>query len=361
MQVPFLDLKSSHSLLKKEILLAWEDILDKTQFVGGPYIEAFESEFAKACTTKYAVAVHSGTDALRLALIALGVKNGDEVITVPNTFIATTEAIAQAGAKPVFVDINPKTYNINVSKIESAITPNTVGILPVHLYGQPVDMDPILEIAQKKNLWVLEDACQAHLAEYKGKRVGSLGNAAAFSFYPGKNLGSCGEGGAVTTNDPDIAQKVKMLRDHGQAKKYYHDMEGYNARLSTLQCAVLSIKLKHLPEWTEKRRENAKIYKNYLQEIPFVPSFANPVWHLYVILVDNRDTVQANLQEKGILTGLHYPIPLHIQRAYSHFNFNRGAFPATELCSSKLLSLPMFPELTEEQICFVTKCLRKCC
>lgn len=362
MQVPFMDLKSMHNPLKKEILAAWEEILETSNFVGGPHVEAFEQEFAEVCDAKYAVAVHSGTDALRLTLIALGVKPGDEVITVPNTFIATTEAITQAGAKPVFVDIDPKTYNIDVTKIASAITPNTVGILPVHLYGQPADMDFILEIASEKNLWVLEDACQAHLAEYKGRKAGSLGHAAAFSFYPGKNLGSCGEGGAVTTNDPSLAQTVRILRDHGQIKKYYHNMEGYNARLSTLQCAALRIKLKHLPSWTEARQNNAKKYTKYLMEnkavvTPFVPSWANPVWHLYVVLVEDRDIVQKCLTEKGISTGLHYPIPLHCQNAYSYLDFNGGAYPISEFCAKRILSLPMFPDLTEEQISFVAESL----
>ena len=369
MQVPFMDLKSMHRPLKDEILAAWEEILDSAYFVGGKHVEAFEQEFAVACDTKYAVAVHSGTDALRLALLALGVKPGDEVITVPNTFIATTEAITQAGAKPVFVDIDPQTYNMDVTKIESAVTPNTVGVLPVHLYGQPADMDPILDIAKKKNLWVLEDACQAHLAEYKGRKAGSLGNAAAFSFYPGKNLGSCGEGGAVTTNDPKLDQKVKMLRDHGQAQKYYHDMEGYNARLSALQCAALRIKLRHLPSWTEKRRKNAYKYTKYLKGItgiktPFVPTWANPVWHLYVILVENRDTIQSRLSEMGISTGLHYPIPLHFQKAYSYLKIDnhkhdKETYTVTESCAKRLLSLPMFPELTEEQISYVSECLNE--
>lgn len=364
MQVPFLDLKTMHQPLKEEILSAWAEILEKTQFVGGPHVEAFEEEFAAACATKYAVAVHSGTDALRLALLALRVKPGDEVITVPNTFIATTEAITQAGGKPVFVDVDPQTYNIDVTKIDAAITPKTVGILPVHLYGQPADMAPILKIAGKKNLWVLEDACQAHLAEYKEKKVGSLGHIAAFSFYPGKNLGSCGEGGAVTTNDPNLAQIVRMLRDHGQAKKYYHDMEGYNARLSALQCAALRIKLKHLPSWTDARRSNAQKYQEYLKDIPglktpFVPSWANPVWHLYVILLENRGGIQTHLSAMAVSTGLHYPIPLHLQKAYSYLERFEGAYPVTETCAKNLLSLPMFPGLIEEQICYVAECLGK--
>lgn len=364
MQVPFLDLKSIHKPLKQEILTAWEEILETTCFVGGPHIEAFEYEFAEACNVKHAVAVHSGTDALRLALLALGAKPGDEVITVPNTFIATTEAITQAGAKPVFVDIDSKTYNIDISQINSVITSNTVGILPVHLYGQPADMDPILEIAKKKNLWVLEDACQAHLAEYKGKKIGSLGHAAAFSFYPGKNLGSCGEGGAVTTNDPNLAHMVRMLRDHGQAKKYYHDLEGYNARLSAIQCAALRIKLKHLPSWNKARQNIAKKYTDFLRdtrevETPFVPLWANPVWHLYVIMVENRDKIKSRLSEMGVSTGLHYPIPLHLQKAYSYLNFGKNSYPVTESCALRLLSLPMFPEFPEEQIYYVTECLRK--
>ncbi|MGA1869146.1 MAG: DegT/DnrJ/EryC1/StrS family aminotransferase [bacterium] len=364
MHVPFIDLIKTHTPLNQEILAAWEEILNTTRFVGGPHVDAFEDEFAGACGVKYAVAVHSGTDGIRLALLALGVKPGDEIITVPNTFIATTEAITQAGAKPIFIDIDPHTYNMDVNKIESAITAHTVGIVPVHLYGQPCDMDPICQIAKDKNLWVLEDACQAHLAEYKDKKAGSLGDAAAFSFYPGKNLGSCGEGGAVTTDNPDLAQTVRMLRDHGQARKYYHDREGYNARLSALQCAALRIKLKHLPSWTKQRQRNADKYTEYLQNIngvtlPFVPSWAKPVWHLYVILVENRDRIQSQLSDMGVSTALHYPIPLHLQKAYSYFAFDKGAFPVTESCATRLLSLPMFPELTEDQIFHVAECLRK--
>ncbi|MGA1826131.1 MAG: DegT/DnrJ/EryC1/StrS family aminotransferase [bacterium] len=363
MHVPFMDLKTVHQRLKKEILAAWEEILETAYFVGGPHVEAFEQEFAASCGAEYAVAVSTGTDALRLAMIALGVKPGDEVITAPNTFIATTEAITQAGGKPVFVDINPQTYNIDVTKIDSAITKNTVGIVPIHLYGQPADMTPILEIAGKRNLWVLEDACQAHLAEYRGKRAGSLGHAAAFSFYPGKNLGSCGEGGAVTTNDSTVARTIKMLRDHGQVKKYYHDMEGYNARLSALQCAALRIKLKHLPAWTEARRQNAQQYNEYLHDIPgikipLVPCWINPVWHLYVVLLENRDEIQRRLNDMGIATGLHYPIPLHLQKAYAHLGFSEGDYPVTESCAKRLLSLPMFPGLSEEHILYIAEYLR---
>ncbi|MBW1796072.1 MAG: DegT/DnrJ/EryC1/StrS family aminotransferase [Deltaproteobacteria bacterium] len=260
MQVPFLDLKTQNRALKAEILPLWEEILDSAAFIAGKHVSAFEEEFASACSVKHCVAVNSGTDALRFIFLALDLKPGDEVITVPNTFIATTEAITQASGNIVFVDIDPETYNMDPTKIEAAITPKTRGIVPVHLYGQPADMDPILAIAERHGLWVVEDACQAHLAEYRDRKAGSMGIAAAFSFYPGKNMGACGEGGAVTTNDEDLAAKVRMLRDHGQAKKYYHDMEGYNGRCDALQAAALRVKLKHLPAWNEARRKNAKRY-----------------------------------------------------------------------------------------------------
>ena len=364
MQVPFLDLKAQNRALKDEIILLWRDILDSAGFVGGKQVSSFEKEFAEACSTKYSIAVNSGTDALRYIFLALGLEANDEVITVPNTFIATTEAISQAGGKIVFVDIDPHTYNLDPSLLESAITAKTKGIVPVHLYGQPADMDPILAIADKYGLWVVEDACQAHLAEYKGRRTGSIGIAAAFSFYPGKNLGACGEAGAVTTNDEKLATKIRILRDHGQSQKYYHELEGYNGRCDALQAAALRVKLKNLSEWNKSRRKNAQSYFELLRDadnviLPESIDWYLPVYHLFVILVDNRDAVAHALKQNGISTALHYPIPLHLQKAYAHMKIPKGSFPITESCSKKLLSLPMFPELTKNQISYVCDCLKE--
>lgn len=362
MDVPFLDLKAQHHALEAEILPLWREILESAWFVGGPHVQGFEEEFAAACDVKHCVAVGSGTDALRLIFLALDLDPGDEVITVPNTFIATTEAISQAGGKVVFVDVDAGAYTMDPAQLEAAITPRTKGIVPVHLYGQPADMAPILAIAEEHGLWVVEDAAQAHLAEYHGQKAGSFGRAAAFSFYPGKNLGACGEAGAVTTDDARLAEKVRKLRDHGQAKKYYHDLEGYNARCDALQAAVLRVKLKHLPRWNETRRKHAARYCKLLAGIPglvlpAVTQGCSPVWHLFVIQVDDRDAVAAALREQGIATGLHYPVPLHRQAAYAHMGYRDGAFPVTDAYTQRLLSLPMFPELTEAQIAFVCETL----
>jgi dTDP-4-amino-4,6-dideoxygalactose transaminase len=364
MEVPFLDLNSQHRTLRDEILPLWEEILESASFIGGKHVGAFEEEFARACSVNHCVAVNSGTDALRFILLALNLEPGDEIITVPNTFIATTEAISQAGGKIVFVDIDPDTYNMDASKLESVITQKTKGIVPVHLYGHPADMDPILSIANKHKLWVVEDACQAHLAEYKGRKAGSMGVAGAFSFYPGKNLGACGEGGAVTTKDAELAAKVRMLRDHGQAKKYYHEMEGYNGRCDAMQAAALRVKLKYLPAWNEARRKNAQCYFELLSDLPniILPKVADdtlPVFHLFIIRVENRDFVKRALERKGISTGLHYPIPLHLQKAYENLGLIAGSFPVSEACSNRLLSLPMYPELTQEQIHMVSDSLKK--
>ncbi|MBC2716509.1 MAG: DegT/DnrJ/EryC1/StrS family aminotransferase [Desulfobacteraceae bacterium] len=360
MEVPFIDLKAQNRSLKSEIFPLWEEILESAGFIGGKHIDAFEDEFAKACNTRHCIAVNSGTDALRFILIALGLKSDDEVITVPNTFIATTEAITQAGGKPVFVDVDPITYNMDHRKLEAAITSRTKGIVPVHLYGQPADMDSILSIADKHGLWVVEDACQAHLAEYKGHKTGSFGTAGAFSFYPGKNLGACGESGAVTTNNGDLAKKVKQIRDHGQSKKYYHDIEGYNGRCDALQAAALRVKLKHLTAWNESRRKNANLYFDLLKSIdcivlPRIDNNCISVFHLFVIQVENRNQVQKRLSKKGISTGLHYPIPLHLQKAYKYMNLHPGSFPITEQAAERLLSLPMYPELTKAQIRYVSE------
>jgi len=360
MEVPFLDLKAQNRFLKNEILPLWGEILDSAWFIGGQHVSGLEKDFAQACNVKHCVAVNSGTDALRFAFLALGLQPGDEVITAPNTFIATTEAISQAGGVIAFADIDPGTYNLDPAKIETAITSRTKGVVPVHMYGQTADMDPILAIAEKHDLWVVEDACQAHLAEYKGHKAGSIGAAAAFSFYPGKNMGACGEAGAITTNDADIAIKIRMLRDHGQNKKYYHELEGYNGRCDALQAAALRIKLRELPAWNEKRRKCAQRYFDLLKNnshlvLPTVADGCLPIYHLFVIQVDSRDAVAEALKKKGIGTGLHYPVPLHLQKAYSYMKISEGSFPVTEAYSRRLLSLPMFPELTEEQINYVCK------
>lgn len=388
MEIPFLDLKTPHKELEEELVGIFRECLRNASFVGGEHVCEFEKEFAKYCDTRFCICVSSGTDALRFALLASGIDPGDEVITVPNTFIATTEAISQVGAKIVFVDINEKTYNIDPDKLEDYLkrrfknnkksnSSNPKAIIPVHLYGQPVDMDSIIEIANRYGLIVIEDACQAHGALYFSKKegrwrkAGSMGIASAFSFYPGKNLGACGEGGAVTTNDPEIARKVSMLRDHGQAKKYYHDFEGYNGRLDAIQAGILRIKLNHLDYWNERRRKNASLYTQLFKDIksemgekfpiipPYVPEWAKPVFHLYVIRTPLRDRLQVYLSEMGIGTGLHYPIPLHLQKAYSNNRFEKGTYPVTEKVAYEIISLPMFPNLTEEQILFITNKIKE--
>jgi dTDP-4-amino-4,6-dideoxygalactose transaminase len=387
MPIPFLDLVSPHRELKTALLTVLEQAIGTAGFIGGPMVETFEKEFAHFCSTRYCVAVSSGTDALRLAYIAAGILPGDEVITVPNTFIATTEAISQAGAHTVFVDIDERTYAMDPAKLamflDSACTKDpatgktrnrttgrpVTGVVPVHLYGQPADMDAILAIAAAWNLTVFEDACQAHGAEYFSKRenqwrrAGSMGKAAAFSFYPGKNLGALGEGGAITTDDADLAARCRMLRDHGQSRKYHHDREGYNGRLDAIQCGFLSVKLQKLPAWNTLRRRNAELYTRLLSPTeaivtPYEPAWARGVYHLYVVRVKNRDAVQKYLSDRGIATALHYPIPLHRQKAYTDHFQSKEAFPVTEQCADEILSLPMFPKLTEEQIHDVAGALR---
>jgi dTDP-4-amino-4,6-dideoxygalactose transaminase len=363
-QVPFLDLKAQFRQIEDEVLPMITEAMNNSAFIGGPQVTGFETEFAEYCDSKYCIGVGSGTDALRFALMALGVDEKDEVITVSNTFIATTEVISQVGAIPVFVDIDPETYNMDILKIEGAITGKTKAIIPVHLYGQPADMDPILELAGTYNLAVIEDSCQAHGAQYKNKKAGSIAKAGCFSFYPGKNLGAYGEGGAVVTQGEDIADKIRMIRDHGQREKYLHDMEGYNGRLDAIQAGVLRIKLKRLDAWNEARRKNATYYSELLSNIPgvtvpVVADFAVPVYHLYIILVDDRPGLQQFLNERGIATGLHYPIPLHLQRAYKHLGYKNGDFPVTEKAAERLLSLPMYPELTREQIEYVVESIQE--
>jgi len=359
MNVPFVDLKAQYQSIKNEVQPALNNVLENTAFILGKEVQQFEEEFAAYCQTKYAVAVNSGTSALHLALLTAGIKSGDEVITVPNTFIATIEAIVYCGAKPIFVEIDPRTYNIDPNKIEAAITPKTKAILPVHLYGQPAEMDSILEIAKKYNLVVIEDACQAHGAEYNGRRVGSFGKLGCFSFYPGKNLGAYGEGGIVVTNDEELYQELRILRDHGSKDKYLHVKIGYNYRLSGFQGAILRVKLKYLDQWTQARREHAQYYNRLLSELnvqtPYESENAKHVYHLYIIKVKNRDNLQHYLREHGVATGLHYPIPVHVQEAYKYLGYGENSFPVTESYTQEILSLPMFPELTNEQIQYVVE------
>ena len=401
MKVPFLDLKAQNKAIVSEVLPMITEALETAAFIGGPNVDGFEKAFAEFCGTRFCVGVNSGTDALRFALMAAGIGPGDAVVTVPNTFIATTEAISQVGAVPVFVDVDPRTLNMDPQKLEqllnerypqstqlnqpnrpkgpnrpnklnkpnklfnqstnrlkpqaSGLKPRPKAVIPVHLYGQPADMDPILNLAREKNLIVIEDACQAHGALYGDKQAGSMGAAGCFSFYPGKNLGACGEGGAVVTDDEEICRNIRMIRDHGQEKKYFHRIEGYNGRLDAIQAGVLRIKLARLAGWNEARRRHAARYDDSLTDVPQVERVgrtrsARSVYHLYVILVEERDRLQAFLQEKGIATGLHYPLPLHLQKAYAHMGHKKGDFPVTEHAADRLLSLPMYPELTSEQI-----------
>jgi dTDP-4-amino-4,6-dideoxygalactose transaminase len=364
MKIPFLDLRAQHDSIRDEIEFAIKQVIDSTAFAGGPFVTQFEKEFASFCQCDYAIGVGTGTDALWLSLLALGIGEGDEVITVPNTFIATAEAISFTGARPVFVDIEEKTYNMNPTLLEAALTPRTKAIIPVHLYGQMADMDPIMEIAKAHKLFVIEDACQAHGAEYKGRRAGSIGETGCFSFYPGKNLGACGEGGAIVTNNPDLEKKIRILRDHGQPKKYYHTVIGWNARMDGLQGAILSVKLKHLVPWNEARRKNAQLYGELLAEVDgvFVPreaDYAKHVYHIYAIRLQNRDALISALAEKDITCGIHYPVPVHLQEAYHFLELRAGSYPIAEKCAEELVSLPMFPELTKGQIHHVVHEIKK--
>lgn len=362
--IPFVDLKAQYDSIKDEIDEAIQNILNTTSFIMGKELEKFEEEFASFCNTKYAIGVANGSDALILTLRACSISEGDEVITVPHTFIATTEAITHIGGKIVFVDISPKTYTIDVSKTEEKITEKTKAIILVHLYGQPADMDPILKIAKKYDLKVIEDAAQAHGAEYKGEKVGSIGDVACFSFYPGKNLGAYGDAGMITTNNKGIAEKIKLLRNHGRiTKKYEHDVEGYSSRLDNLQAAILRVKLRHLNKWNESRRKNAKKYNEILSNIdgiitPYEADYAKHVYHLYVIRTENREKLRKVLKSKGITSGIHYPIPLHLQPAYKYLGHKEGDFPVTEKASKEILSLPMFAELKEKQIIKIVESIK---
>jgi dTDP-4-amino-4,6-dideoxygalactose transaminase len=386
-RIPFLDLVTIHRELREELRSVFESALDTASFIGGPMVEELERDFAEFCEARFCVGMASGTDALRLALVAAGVRPGNTVLTVPLTFFATTEAISQSGARFDFVDIDPRTYTMDPEKLrvylETECTQDqktgrvvskrtgspVTAVIPVHLYGQMADMDPILELAARYGLIVVEDACQAHGAEYFSKkenrwrRAGSLGHAAAFSFYPGKNLGACGEAGAVTTSDEQVVRGCRMLRDHGQPRKYFHDIEGYNGRLDAIQAGLLRVKLRHLAKWNEERRERVRCYDELFADthgkvvLPHVPSWSRPVYHLYVVRAEDRERLQTDLAAAGIGTGIHYPIPLHLVKAYEALGFRCGDFPAAERAASQVLSLPMFPGLSLEQQERVVTCV----
>ncbi len=352
--IPFVDLQAQYRAIEPDILAAIQRTLRSGQFVLGAEVATFEREFASFTEAAHGVGVNSGTSALHLALLAAGVGEGDEVITVPFTFVATVAAIRYAGATPVFVDIDPASYTMDVRHLERAVTPKTKAVIPVHLYGQPVDMDPLLEFARDRRLTVIEDAAQAHGARYKGRAVGSLGDYGCFSFYPGKNLGAYGEGGMVVTNRSDAADRLRLLRDWGARQKYHHDTLGFNYRMEGLQGAILAVKLRHLAEWNRKRREAAARYSALLQErvpgLPLVMPYAEHVFHIYAVRVRDRDRVQRLLLSKDIQTGIHYPIPVHLQKGYASPSYPAGSFPAAEAAAREVLSLPLFPEISAPQI-----------
>ncbi|WML58023.1 DegT/DnrJ/EryC1/StrS family aminotransferase [Neobacillus sp. PS2-9] len=362
MTIPFLDLQAQYRSIKDEIKAAVEQIFENCAFIGGQEVERFEKSFAQYCQAAHCVSVANGTDALWLTLKAMDIGPGDEVILPANTFIATAEAITAVGASPVFVDHDIDTYTINTSAISDKISEKTKAIIAVHLYGQTADMDPILKIAAEHGLKVIEDAAQAHGAEYKGIRAGSIGDAACFSFYPGKNLGAYGDGGAVVTNDQNLAEKVRFLSQHGSKVKYIHEIAGYNSRLDGVQAAILNIKLKYIEQWTEARRKNAELYRNLLKDssivFPTEREHCRHVYHLFVIRVKNRDVVQRNLLNRGIQTGIHYPTPIHLSEAYRNLGIPEGSFPISEDYAKELLSLPMYAELSEDQIKEICDTLR---
>lgn len=358
-RVPYLDLGAQHAPLKEEILAAVGAIIDRNAYVLGPGVDAFERRFAEFCSSKHCVAVNTGTAALHVALLAYGIGAGDEVITQANTFIATVAAIMYTGARPVLVDVAAPTYTIDLAAVEAAITPRTKAILPVHLFGQPCDLDGLRAIAKKHGLVLIEDASQAHGATYKGATIGSSGTA-TFSFYPGKNLGACGEGGGVVTDDDTVAERLRVLRNHGSKEKYRHDILGYNYRLEGIQGAILEIKTRHLAQWTEDRRRVARAYDEHLGGIArpaLLPDTAS-AYHIYPIFVNDRDTIRTRLAEAGIETNVHYPIPCHLQPGYTALNYGEGAFPVSERLAREELSLPIFPEMTQAQIDYVVTTLK---
>ena len=351
--IPLVDLKAQYKLLKPEIAAAIELVLDSGQFVLGDQVLAFEQEFAHYVGAAEGIGVNTGTSALHLALLAAGIGPGDEVITVPFTFVATVAAIGYTGARAVFVDIDPLSYTMDVTQLEQAITPRTKAIVPVHLYGHAADMDPILEVAKRHGLTVIEDACQAHGAEYKGHRVGSIGRMGCFSFYPGKNLGACGEGGMVVTNDPECAKKIRMLRDWGADRKYHHVIKGFNYRMEGLQGSILRVKLRHLDDWTEARRAHARGYNELLADTDLITPTERPwarhVYHVYAVRTREREVLQRTMNANGVGTGIHYPIPVHLQPAHADLGYQAGQFPHSERAADEVLSLPMYPEMSRTQ------------
>jgi dTDP-4-amino-4,6-dideoxygalactose transaminase len=363
-KVPFLDLEAHHSPLRAEFDEAIRAVIDQNAFAGGPVVSEFEGEFAAFCDSRFAIGLGSGTEALWLALLACGIGSGDEVITVPSTFMATAEAITYAGATPVFVDVDDRTYTMDPAQLEQALTPRTKAIVPVHLFGQAADMDPILAFGRQHGLYVVEDAAQAHGTLYKGQKAGSIGDLGCFSFYPGKNLGAFGEAGAVVTNDQRLDEKIRILRDHGQVRKYHHTMVGWNCRMDGIQAAVLRVKLRHLDHNNQSRRRHAKQYNHSLAELeelttPYEAAYGQHVYHIYAVRVSGRDEVMRSLEEKGIGCGIHYPVPVHLQKAYRGLGHAPGAFPVSERTATEFLSLPMFPELTEKQIQLVTDAVKE--
>jgi dTDP-4-amino-4,6-dideoxygalactose transaminase len=364
MTIQLVDLKKQYESIKSEIDAVVAEVLNRTAFIGGSYVKDFEEAFSAFCGVSHCIGVGNGTDAIFIALKCMGIGEGDEVIVPANSFIATAEAVTQTGARVVFADINPQTYNIDVAGIARRISPQTKAIIPVHLYGQPADMDPILSLAEKHGLKVIEDAAQAHGAEYKGRRIGSIGDCACFSFYPGKNLGAYGDAGALVTSDSNLARKARMFANHGRIDKYDHELEGVNSRLDALQAAILGVKLKHLPQWTEARRQHAYSYNRHLADAGFVTpceiAEVRAVYHLYVIRVpkDRRGELQAYLQSKGISTGIHYPIALPNLKAYRYLNHEGSDFPEATRASSEIVSLPMYPELEEQEICRVAQTIK---
>ncbi|WEJ59320.1 DegT/DnrJ/EryC1/StrS family aminotransferase [Devosia sp. FJ2-5-3] len=361
--IPFLDLRAQYALIQQQIESAVTNVLRSGHYVLGDEVKAFEEEFATYCGTRHAIAVNTGTSALHLALLAAGIKAGDEVITTPFTFIASAAAIRYIGARPVFVDIDPKTFNIDPNQIERAITPRTKAILPVHLYGQMAPMNDILIIAARHGLAVIEDACQAHGAEYDRQRAGSIGVSGCFSFYPGKNLGAYGEGGIVVTSNDEQARKIRMLRDWGQERRYHHVMEGYNYRMDAIQGTILRVKLRQLEAWTEARRARARLYTKLLAGsdviAPLEMEGNRHVWHIFAVRSADRDGLRARLQHDGIETGLHYPVPVHLQPAYADLGYQRGDFPQTEAAADSVLSLPIYPELSERDVAFIADAVRQ--
>lgn len=363
MDVPFLDLRTQYQTISSEVLPALQQICEATAFANGPAVKAFEAHFAEYCGTRHCVALNSGTSALHVALRCLDVGPGDEVIVPGMTFVATAWAVSYCGATPVFIDIEPGRRALDPGKIEAAITPKTKAIMPVHLYGMPADMDTILAVANKHGLPVVEDGAQAHGATYNGKRAGQYGVMTGFSFYPGKNLGAYGEGGALVTNDDDHADRARRLRDHAQSERYHHDEVGFNYRMDSFQGAVLNIKLKHIDAWNAARRQHAHRYAELLADLPLqTPEFmddSESVWHLYVIEVESRDEVREKLTEAGVASGLHYPIPVHLQKAYANLGYKKGDLPVSEALGDNGLSLPMYPELTEDHLQAVSSALHE--